>query len=217
MKIFVIGATGMAGSAFVKEAAKNGLEVIANGRSEDKLAKLKSEVPSIQTLAQDAFTLTKDDFADCDAIVDAFSTDPAQAYRHTDLAAHLIYLFRETTSPRLAFILGAGSLITGADHHRVLQDIEQDESTKPWRNTPKNQYFEYQFLQNVDNVDWFGVSPANLLVPGEKAANILYGKDELLYNEQGESVTTAGTMATALVQELLTPKHHQERFTVANG
>ncbi|WEV51838.1 NAD(P)H-binding protein [Lactobacillus sp. ESL0731] len=217
MKVFVIGATGMAGSAFVKEAAKNNLEIIANGRSTDKLAKLKAEVPSIQTVAQDAFTLTKDDFGDCDVIVDAFSTAPAQAYRHTDLAAHLIRLFRETTSPRLAFILGAGSLITGADHHRVLQDIEQDESTKPWRNTPKNQYFEYQFLQNVDNVNWFGISPANLFVPGEKAAKILTGKDELLYNEQGESVTTAGTMATALVQEILTPKHHQERFTVANG
>ncbi|WEV71441.1 NAD(P)H-binding protein [Lactobacillus sp. ESL0785] len=217
MKIFVIGATGMAGSAFVKEANKHGLEIIANGRQTDKLAKLQAKVPNIQILAKDAFTLTKDDFTDCDVIVDAFSTAPSQAYRHTDLAAHLVALFRETTKPRLAFILGAGSLVTGPDHHRVLHDIEQDDTTKPWRNTPKNQYFEYQFLQNVDNVNWFGISPANLFIPGEQAAKILTGKDELLYNDAGESITTAGTMAAALVAEILQPQHRQERFTVANG
>ncbi|MDF7638668.1 NAD(P)H-binding protein [Lactobacillus sp. ESL0791] len=217
MKVFVVGATGMAGSAFVKAAVKQGIAVVANGRSEEKLTQLKEEVPQIEVLAKDAFTLTKEDFAGCAAVLDAFATTPNKAYLQTDLAAHLVHLLRENSKIRLGVILGAGSLTTGSDHHLVVKDFEKDPTTKSWRATPQNQYKEYQFLQNVDNVDWFGVSPALSFIPGKKTAKILSGDNELLYNDHHESVTTAGTMAAALVDELITPKHHQTRFTVANG
>ncbi|WP_204120644.1 MULTISPECIES: NAD(P)-dependent oxidoreductase [Levilactobacillus] len=215
MKITVIGATGMAGSAIVAEALKRGHSVTALARSEEKLAKLPAN-PNLTTRTQDAFQLTTADLTASDVVVDAFATAPAQAYLHVDLATHLVSQLRETTMPRLAFILGAGSLLTGDDHHLFVHDLEQAPEAASFISVPQNQLKELTFLRDVDNVNWFGVSPAANFHPGEATAAKL-GTDELLANDQGESGTSAGTMAVAILDELENPQHHQTRFTVADN
>ncbi|MBS9336373.1 NAD(P)-dependent oxidoreductase [Fructobacillus papyrifericola] len=217
MNVFVIGATGMAGSAVVKEARKQGLEVIANGRNLDKLMALKGADQGIILLQKDAFQLTEKDFKQVDSIIDAFAIAPDQAYRQVDLAAKLVALLRNQET-RIGFILGAGSLYADDSKTSLVYDaIKADDSSKPWRATPENQLYELDFLKNVQNVNWFGVSPAISFLPGEKSDKILYGTDVVLTNEAGKSETTAGTMAVAVVDELLKPAHQQSRFTVANG
>ena len=57
MKIAIIGATGMAGSALVAESLKRGHSVTALARSAEKLAKLPAN-PNLTTKVQDAFALT---------------------------------------------------------------------------------------------------------------------------------------------------------------
>ncbi|MCT4396467.1 NAD(P)-dependent oxidoreductase [Periweissella beninensis] len=219
MKIFVIGATGMAGSAIVKEAIAKNIDVVANGRNVDKLQALQNEHAAIEIVVKDALALTKADFKGVDVIVDAFATVPEKAYLHVDLATKLIAMFRAETAPRLAFILGAGSLIVGEGKNQYLavKDIEADASTLAWRAIPQNQLKELNFLRDVDNVDWFGISPSLNFVPGEVATTILHGTDQLLVNTKRDATTTAGTMAVAMVSEILSPQHHQARFTVANG
>lgn len=217
MKTFIIGATGMAGEAIVAEAVKNGIKVVANGRNVEKLTQLKEKYPAISILEKDAFSLTADDFAGMDVIVDAFSTSPVQAYRHVDLATKLVAMFRNQKT-RIAFILGAGSLYADQSKERLVYDnIRSDDSTKAWRATPENQLYELEFLRNVHNVNWFGISPAISFVPGQKSESILTGTDFALRNDNGASETTSGTMGYAMVQELLHQRHEQERFTVANG
>lgn len=215
MKIFVIGATGMAGSAIVTEALKRGHEVIANGRTASKLATLKEANAGVETLAKDAFELTPADFNDVDVVVDAFSTMPNTAYLQTDLAAQLVKMFRETTTPRLAFILGAGSLQHG--DHLVLDEILADPETMPWRETAIQQKHELTFLKTVSNVNWFGISPAMLFHEGPASENILTGTNELLVNTADNSETTSGTMAVAMLNELENPVVKYARITVANG
>ena len=214
-KVGIIGATGMAGSATFKEAQSAGLDVTAIVRNKSKAKNKLGD--SIQILEKDAFALDHDDLADFDVVVDAFSTDPAQAYLHVDLTAHLISLFRETQHPRFIFILGAGSLHTGDDHHLVVEDIKKVPGAESFINTPINQLAELHFLQDVTNVNWVGISPASSFVAGEASDNILYGTEELLTDKDGNSETTGGTMAKAIVKEIQEPSHKQERFTVANG
>ncbi|GKS81081.1 NADH-flavin reductase [Ligilactobacillus pabuli] len=214
-KVGIIGATGMAGSATFKAAKQAGLDVTAVVRNAAKAKELLGA--DIQILEKDAFALTTEDLAGFDVIVDAFSTAPAQAYLHVDLTAHLISLFRETKQPRLIFILGAGSLHTGADNHLVVEDIKKMPEAAAWVNTPVNQLAELHFLQDVTNVNWVGVSPASSFVAGPAADKILYGTEDLLVNAAGESETTGDTMAQAIVKEIQEPTHKQERFTVANG
>lgn len=214
MKITVIGATGMAGSAVVAEALKRGHTVTAIARSTARLAALPADA-KLTTRAQDAFTLTKADLTASDAVIDAFAVAPDQAYLHVDLAAYLVHTLRETTFPRLGFILGAGSLHTGTDHHLFVRDLEQDPHAASFISVPQNQLAELTFLRDVTNVNWFGVSPAADFHAGP-AVPALLGTDDLLVNADGKSTTSAGTMAVALLNELEEPKHHQTRFTVAD-
>lgn len=216
-KVGIIGATGMAGSATFKAAQNAGLDVTAIVRNADKA---KQNLGSdIQILETDAFNLTKSDLEQFDVVVDAFATAPEQAYLHTDLAAHLVAVLRETDSPRLIFILGAGSSFVGnvEQRHYAYDDIKADPNNAAWQSIPENQLYELNFLKDVKNVNWTGISPGQLFVPGELATKILYGKDDMLFDEQGRSQTTSETMDKAIIDEIITPAHKQERFIVTNG
>lgn len=216
-KVGIIGATGMAGSATFKAAQNAGLDVTAIVRNADKA---KQNLGSdIQILETDAFNLTKSDLEQFDVVVDAFATAPEQAYLHTDLAAHLVAVLRETDSPRLIFILGAGSSFVGngEQRHYAYDDMKADPNNAAWQSIPENQLYELNFLKDVKNVNWTGISPGQLFVPGELATKILYGKDDMLFDEQGRSQTTSETMAKAIIDEIITPAHKQERFIITNG
>lgn len=213
MKIGIIGANGNAGRAIYWEATKRGHEVTAIVRNPKKAEDLFGSEAAI--LAKDAFDLTKEDLVAFDAIVNAFATEPAKAYRHVDLAAKLVALFRETDSPRLVFILGAGSLLTGEDKHLFVEDIREIPGHEEWIGIPEYQWKELQFLREVNNVNWVGVSPSATFEAGENKG-IALGKDELLIASDGASHTTTGTMAVAILDELEHPLHHQERFTVGD-
>ncbi|MBS9338189.1 NAD(P)H-binding protein [Fructobacillus sp. M2-14] len=217
MKVLIIGATGMAGSELVQEALKQNLEVVANGRNVEKLNQLKDQYPSVELLVKDAFYLNHEDFKGIDVIIDAFSCEPKKAYLQVDLSTRLISLLRASQT-RIGFILGAGSLYTDEKKQQLVYDlIKSDDSTKPWRATPENQLYELEFLRNVKNVNWYGVSPGESFVPGAQSSNILYGTDIRLKNDQNVSETTSGTMAYAVIQEAIKNQHNQERFTVVNG
>lgn len=217
MKIAVIGATGMAGSALVQEALNRGHEVTAISRTQAKLAQLAkdSQNVNLKIVAQDAFALMQADLMQYDVVIDAFACAPDQAYLHVDLATHLIAETRQLTKPRLVFILGAGSLLTGSDQHLFVRDMEKDPANQAFISVPQNQLSELQFLRTVDNVDWVGISPGVNFVAGA-ATELQLGQDELLFNQQEVSQTTAGTMAVAALDEIEQPQHQQERFTVIN-
>lgn len=162
---------------------------------------------------RNAFELRREDLTAFDVVVDAFAIAPAQAYRHVDLAARLVGLLRETSTPRLFFILGAGSLTTGTDRHLFIEDLRRSPDAQGWIATPENALRQLQFLQGVDNVEWVAVSPSAKFVPGEAAAVVL-GRDELLIAPDGSSQVTTGTIAVAILDEIERPIHHRERFTV---
>ena len=214
MKIMIIGATGMAGSAITKLALERGHTVIAIGRSQTKLANLPVN-PNLETRAKDAVSLPLPELQAADVVIDAMATSPDKAYQHVDLAAKLVAQLRERQQPRLVFILGAGSLTTGADHHLFVHDIESNPANAAFVAIPQNQLAELTFLRTVNNVNWVGISPAATFRAGA-ATPAQYGHDELLTNAAGESVTTSGTMAAAVLDEIEQPQHHQERLTVAN-
>ncbi len=213
-KIGIIGATGTAGSAIFKEAVKRKLEPVALVRDAPKAKRLLGE--DVNYLEKDAFDLTVADLQDFDVIVDAFASEPNKAYLHVDLAAKLVHLFRGKKQPRLFFILGAGSLKTGTDRHLLVRDLEAVPESAAWIKVPQNQLKELDFLRGVDDVDWVGVSPASTFQAGTAQKSLL-GKDDLLINDQGNSVTSSGTLAAAILDEIERPKFNQERFTVADA
>lgn len=205
IKVGIIGASGMAGRTIYKlAAATQDLNPIGIVRHEKKAKEVLGD--DAQLLSGDIFAMTDSLLSRFDVIIDAFGTNPADADRHLRLAEKLINLARKNKI-RLIFILGAGSLQTGEDEHLFVDDLEKIPASSSWINTPRQQLKELQYLETITDVDWVGISPA---------ASYQLGKDTLLYNGQGESKVTTGTMAEVIVKEILVPQFHQERFTVVN-
>lgn len=212
MKIAIIGATGMAGQEIYKEAKERGHEAVAIVRSEAKAKEILGD--DVNVLEKDVFLLERSDLEKFDVVVNAFATAPNLAYLHVDLAAKLVALFRETKEPRLFFILGAGSLLDQNDN-RFVETIRKAPGSEAWISIPENQFKELLFLQNVENVNWVGVSPSAEFVPGEKHTPTI-GKDHLLVASDGKSHTTSGTMAVAILNEIEKPTIERGRFTVSD-
>ncbi len=211
MNIGVIGASGMAGQAIFNEAVSRGHHVVAYVRNAEKTRELLGDIDWIE---KDAFALEADDFEGIDVIVNAYATEPSKAYRHIDLAAKLIGMFREQLNPRVVFILGAGSLQL-ADGTLLVEKLKSIPGSESWVAIPENQLKELEFLSLVDNVNWVGVSPSETFTTGDRLEPLL-GTNRLLVNKDGKSIVSDKTFARAILDEIEHPKVIRARFSVCN-
>ena len=69
------------------------------------------------------------------------------------------------------------------------------------------------YLRSIDDLDWTFLSPSAMLVPGDRTGTFRLGKDELLTGENGSSISFED-YANAMVDEVESPKHIRQRFTV---
>lgn len=74
--------------------------------------------------------------------------------------------------------------------------------------------FYLNTLINEKDIDWVFFSPAGALLPGQRTGKFRLGKDDLIVDENGNSRISVEDYAVAMVDELETPKHHCERFTI---
>ena len=216
VKIGIIGATGMAGQEIYREAVRRGEETVAIVRDAAKAREMFGD--QTQIIEKDAFDLTAQDLAGFDAVVDAFGTSPDQAHTHNDLVRQLVAVAPATNAEllRLVFILGAGSLTNPKTGALALEDIRQAPGSDAWISIPKAALEQLQYLRTVTTAAWVGISPQMMFTPGPATTPQL-GQDELLVAADGQSHTTAGTMAVAVLDELQHPAHRNTRFTVSDA
>lgn len=212
MKLAIIGATGMAGTALYNESLSRGHEMTAIVRHKEKAVSLFGD--SVKVIDKDVFELTRKDLEEFDVIINAFATAPDKAYLHLDLAAKLVAMFRDTKSPRLFFILGAASLLDENDNI-FLETLKHVPEAESWISIPIEAYKTLNFLRSIENVNWVGVSPSANFVAGEATTPVI-GKDHLLKSSSGESIVTSETMAIGILDEIENPQFIRTRFTVCN-
>ena len=213
MKIGIIGATGRAGRDIHAEATARGHEVVALVRDADRAVEVLGA--DVTTMVRDAFEVTQQDLRGFDVVVNAFGTTPDRSYRHVDLARHLVES-ADGLEPRLVFILGAGSLVTGEDRHQFIEDIARIPGAESWIAIPRSQLHQLEYLRAIGGANWVGISPSAVFEPGPATAPVI-GRDELLVAPDGGSHTTTGTMAVAVLDEIENPQHANCRFTVGDG
>ena len=214
MKVGIIGASGMAGSAIYKLASENkDLEVTGIVRDKEKAERVLGK--DAHLLIGDVLTMDDSLLENFDVIVDAFGTTPEKAKDQVKLATKLCGLAKNKDI-RVIFILGAGSLRTGIDNHLVVEDIKKLTGSENWINTPQEQLNELNYLKQVEDVDWLGISPALTFEAGPEGAGYMLGNNTLLFNNNNESKVTSGTMARLIVNEIVHPKHHKERITLVD-
>lgn len=70
-------------------------------------------------------------------------------------------------------------------------------------------------LRQTKDLDWTFLSPAAYFHPGERTGKFRLGGDAFMTDAQGKSAISFEDYAAALLDEIETPKHVQQRFSIA--
>lgn len=200
-KIAIIGATGRAGSQLLEEALRRGHSVTAIARNPAKIGQragvLSKAVDALDSAALQAAV------AGHDVVISAahFSTLPAKA---------VIDPVKKAGVKRLLVVGGAGSLLL-PDGSRVIDAAGFPAEYKA-EATAGSAFLDT--LRQEKELDWSFLSPSAEFVEGERSATFRLGQDHLLVSAEGRSWITFADYAIALIDEVETPKHSRQRFTV---
>ncbi|KQL52645.1 hypothetical protein AN964_03275 [Heyndrickxia shackletonii] len=207
MKIGIIGATGKAGSLILKEAVERGHEVTAIVRN---AAKIQNQ--DIKVLEKDIFDLKSEDLKEFDVVVNAFNAAPGQEEKHIEAGKVLIDALKNLPQTRLLVVGGAGSLFT--DESKTVRVLETPDFPAAYFPTASNMAKNLEDLQS-SGINWTYISPSAFFDPqGKRTGSYQKGKDQLLVNSKGESYISYPDYAIAMVDEIESPAHVNERFTV---
>ena len=206
MKIAVVCANGKAGQLIVKEAVNRGFDVTAFVKSENKSVAQKSVI-------KDLFDLTADDLKGFDAVVDAFGAwAPEVLPQHSTSLKHLCDILSGTDT-RLLVVGGAGSLYINAEHTlQVMDGADFPEMFKPLAAAQGKALAE---LRERNDVKWTFISPAgDFQAEGERTGKYILAGEELTLNAKGESIISYADYAIAMVDEIESGDHIQQRISV---
>lgn len=206
MKIAVVCANGKAGKLIVEEAMNRGMDVTAVVRGENKSA-------AKEVIIKDLFDLTAEDLAGFDVVVDAFGAwAPEVLPQHSTSLAHLCDILSGTDT-RLVVVGGAGSLYVNPEHTAQVKDgADFPAEFKPLAEAQGKALEE---LRKRDDVRWTFASPAgDFQADGERTGEYILAGEELTLNDRGESIISYADYAIAMVDEIESGNHIQQRISV---
>jgi uncharacterized protein len=217
MKIALIGATGFVGSALLEELLQRGHLVTALAREPAKLANRSG----LTVVAADVYQAPQVAQAveDQDLVLSAFNpgwTD-AQLYAHFMAGSRAIVAgVQRARVGRLVMIGGAGSLYVAPGVQLVDTPAFLDHvppNIVPGARAARDVLNE---LRNETTLNWTFVSPPAMLQAGQRTGAYRLGQDQLLMNGEQPAGISVQDFAVAVVDEVETPRHPRQRFTVAN-
>lgn len=212
--VLLIGATGFVGSAILNELVARGHKVTAVARNTDKVAKnenvtaVKADVANVEEIA----SLAKGK----DAIISAYNpgwTNPDIKRLIETNYPRILEAAKKSGVSRLLIVGGAGTLFVKPDLRVVDSGAIPAEIMDGVR--PLGDFY-LNTLMHEDAIDWIFLSPAGAFdEKGERTGKFRLGKDDLIIDPStGTSHISVQDYAVAMVDELETPAHHKERFTL---
>lgn len=205
-KIAVVAANGKAGQLIVREAVERGSDVTAFVRSENRTV-------AENVVVKDIMDLTPKDLVGFDAVVDAFGAwTPETLPRHSTTLAHLCDILSGTDT-RLLVVGGAGSLYVNPEHTMTVSETPDfPEIFKPLASAMAEALSD---LRERDDVRWTYISPAgDFQAEGERTGEYILAGEELTLNDRGESIISYADYAIAMVDEIESGDHIQQRISV---
>ena len=200
MKVALIGATGHVGSELLKELVRRGHAVTAIVRNPEKVA------PATNVIAKKGDVFDTAGLTELlkghDAVISAVhftASDPQKLMDAVKAAGVKRYLV----------VGGAGSLEVTPGVALV--------TTPGFPAEYKDEALKggdfLALLRQENGLDWTFLSPSALLFDGPRTGIFRLGKDQLLSNDKGSSISVAD-YAIAFTDELEKPAHSKQRFTV---
>lgn len=212
-KTALIGASGFVGSAILKELLSRGYEVEALVRNPENVKVNNPHLTVKKVDVADTKALA-DDLKGYDTIISAYNpgwTNPDIYNLTLQNYPRILEAAKEAGVKRLLIVGGAGTLFCTPGLRVVDSGAIPAEIMGGVKSLGK---FYLETLNNEKDIDWVFFSPAGVLEPGEATGTYRLGKDDLIVDSNGNSHITVGDYAKAMVDELDTPSHHKERFTI---
>lgn len=201
MKIAVIGVTGRMGTRIAAELVSRGHAVTGISRDKAKPA------------AVDGITQAFADATNPDALAQALAGQDAvisaSRFQSSDPKA-LIAAVRQAGVKRLLVVGGASSLEVAPG--QVLFDTP--DFPPAYRPEASAGRAFFATLKQEKVLDWTFLSPSAECNPGVRTGKFRLGTDQLLVDTNGESWISMEDYAIAMADELETPRHGGQRFTV---
>ena len=212
-RITVLGGTGHAGSAVVREAARRGHQVLALSRTAPAIpvpgvAYLTGSVLDADVLAQA--------FADADVVFEALSPRGDMAGLVEGVFDQLLALARKHGT-RLGVLGGASSLLVSPDGPRLIDVEPVPDEVRPEADLGIHKLDTLR--ASDDGLDWFYLSPPaqfGAWVPSTETGEYRSSDDLLLRGPDGTSQISAADLAIAVLDEIEHPAHRRRRFHVAH-
>lgn len=205
-KITVIGGTGYAGAAIVREAAARGHTISAVSRS-----KPATPVASVNYIASQA-SESLDAAKGADIVVAALSPRGDNLGTLPGIYAQLAKQAAETGA-RFVAIGGFSCLRPAPGAPRIVEghDIPQEYAAEA------REMFEVLngLLADTSGADWLFVSPGaefSSFAPGEDLGRYRVGDDVVLFDENGKSAISGVDFARAVVDEIEKPTRHRAQI-----
>ena len=201
MNIAHIGATGNVGSKIREELLRRGHTVTAVSRNPDKapaaknLTTVQGDITSPEALAP----LLEGH----DAIISSAPFLPGSSRQ-------LLEAVTRSGVKRYIAVGGAGSREIAPG--KLLMDSPG--IPPEWLPAIKEGWEMLKLLRATSQLDWTFFSPAALIGPGERTGKFRLGGDQLITAADGKSSISYDDYAIALVDELETPRHIRQRFTI---
>lgn len=211
--VALIGASGFVGNAILHELLTRGHKVTAIVRNPQKI---DVENPNLAVIKADVSD-TNGLISACkgkDAVISAYNpgwTNP-HIYEETLRNYPLILdAVKQSGVKRLLCVGGAGTLFCAPGLRVVDSGVIPEAIMGGVKSLGE---FYLNTLMNEKDIDWVFFSPAGTLEPGQRTGKFRLGKDDLIVDENGNSHISVEDYAVAMVDELESPKHHYERFTI---
>lgn len=212
-KVVLIGASGFVGSVILNEALNRDFHVTAVVRHPENVKVTHENL----TVKQADMSSLDDVCGVCegaDAVISAFNPgwENPNIYEETiEVYLTIIDGVKKAGVERFLMVGGAGSLFI-APGLRLVDSGEVPEKILPGVRALSDFYLN--FLTQEKEVDWVFFSPAADLFHGTRTGRYRLGKDDMIVDKVGNSHISVEDYAAAMIDELETPAHHQERFTI---
>jgi putative NADH-flavin reductase len=200
MKIALIGATGNAGSRILAELSRRGHHITAIARHPEKLPAL----PGVTPLQADA-----GDVAGLAAAIKGHDAVISSVHFTASDPRKLIAAVHQAGVPRYLAVGGAGSLEVAPGVRLI--DTPQFPAIYKAEAAAGGTFLD--LLRQEPVLDWTFLSPSAMFVLGERTGKFRLGRDQLLTNDKGSSISFED-YAIAMADEIEKPTHSRQRFTV---
>lgn len=212
-KIVLIGASGFVGSAILNEALNRGYQVTAVVRNPEKVTVTNKDLQVVKADVSSSEAV-KELCKGVDSVISAYNPGWANPdiYKETlTVYPAILKGVKEAGVKRLLCVGGAGTLFVSPGV-RLVDTGAIPEAILPGVKSLGEFYLD--ILTREKELDWVFFSPAGNIAPGERTGKFRLGKDDMIVDSEGKSTISVEDYAVAMIDELETPKHHRERFTI---